>query len=123
RPRYRTEVWSYDELRRRSNQVACWLRRQGVRKGDRLLLWAPNSPWWVATFFGCLRLGAIVVPLDVRSGDEFVRRVVAQTEPVCAVVSALTGSGLDRSIPPTPIEALPSLLTADDEAGDPGITA
>lgn len=123
RPRYRTEVWSYDELRRHSNQVACWLRRQGVRKGDRLLLWAPNSPWWVATYFGCLRLGAIVVPLDVRSSDEFVRRVVAQTEPSCAFVSALTGSGLTGSIAATPIEALASLVTADDGAGDPGIMA
>src|SRR5579862_1366877 len=71
RPRYRTEVWTYRELRVRSLRVAGWLRKQGVREGDRVVLWAPGSPWWVAAYFGSLYAGATVVPLDLRSGPDF----------------------------------------------------
>ena len=34
---------------------------------------AQNSPWWVAAYFGCLRMGAILVPLDLRSGARLCR--------------------------------------------------
>lgn len=70
--RYRGQVWSYDRLWQETARVARWLQVQGIGKGDRVILWAPNSPWWVATFFASARLGAIVVPLDVRSNPDFV---------------------------------------------------
>ena len=52
-----------------------------------MVLWAPNSPWWVASFFGALRCGAIVVPLDMRSGPDFRAQVFGQTEPALALVA------------------------------------
>ena len=82
------EIWTYADLRRQADRVSRWLLDEGVRTGDRVVLWAPNGPWWVAAFFGALRIGAVVVPLDVRSGPDFVRRVVEQTEPKLALVSS-----------------------------------
>src|SRR5579871_4313188 len=64
KPRYRTEAWSYTRLWDESSRVTAWLCARGVTKGDRIILWAPNSPWWVAVFFGCARAGVILVPLD-----------------------------------------------------------
>ncbi|MGH2345214.1 MAG: AMP-binding protein, partial [Chloroflexota bacterium] len=69
------------------------LQAHGVGKGGRVVIWAPNSPWWVAAFLGCLRLGIILVPLDLRSTPEFIERVVHQTEPRLAIVSRLTVAG------------------------------
>src|SRR5437764_742214 len=43
KPGKTTVVWSYTELKERANRVARWLREQGVRKGDRIILWVPNS--------------------------------------------------------------------------------
>ena len=47
-------------------------------KGDRVLFCCGNTAEWVAAFFGCLLRGAIVVPLDLESTPEFVRRVQEQ---------------------------------------------
>src|SRR5919201_990016 len=87
KPGKTTEVWSYIELKEQANRVARWLRDQGVQKGDRIILWAPNSPLWVAAYLGSMRIGAIVVPLDTRSGADFAQRVVGQTEPNLALLS------------------------------------
>src|SRR5919199_5168758 len=87
RPRYRTDVWSYRQLLDESGRVACWLQARGVAPGQRVVLWAPNSPWWVAAFFGALRCGAIVVPLDMRSSPDFRAQVFGQTDPALALVA------------------------------------
>ena len=48
---------------RRSRRPRC--EERGVRKGDRVALRLPNTPAYVAAYFGILRLGAIAVPLNV----------------------------------------------------------
>jgi len=93
RPGNTTEVWTYSQLWEKSGAVARWLQDMGVGKGDRVIIWAPNSPWWVASYFGALRIGIILVPLDVRSSEDFVARIVEQTEPKLALLSGSTRSG------------------------------
>ncbi|MGH2844020.1 MAG: long-chain-fatty-acid--CoA ligase [Solirubrobacteraceae bacterium] len=46
-------------------RVAALLRGFGVAPGDRVALMAPNVPQFAAIYFGILRAGAIVVPLNV----------------------------------------------------------
>jgi long-chain acyl-CoA synthetase len=65
------DAWSYQELWRRANAVAFQLHRGGVGPGERVLVYAPNSPRLVATYFGLLLLGAVIVPIDLRSSPEF----------------------------------------------------
>src|SRR5947209_9658198 len=83
----KTEVWTFQDVRRHADRVTHWLQDQCVGKGDRVVLWAPNSPWWVAAFFGILRNGSIVVPLDARSSPDFVHRVMTQSEPSLAIAT------------------------------------
>lgn len=52
---------SYSELDALANQIAHALIGMGVRKGDRVALLLPNTPQFVASFFGILKAGAIVV--------------------------------------------------------------
>ena len=73
--------WSYAELWDATLRVAGYLRAQGVGPGDRVILWGANSPEWVAAFYGAQCLGAAVVPLDLRSQEEFLQRIEAQSEP------------------------------------------
>ena len=56
---------SYAELDRRAAVAANELRARGVGPGDRVAIKLPNSPAFVAAYFGALRLGAIVVPLNI----------------------------------------------------------
>jgi acetyl-CoA synthetase len=56
------EKLSYAEMSARSNQTANFLRAQGVRRGDRLLLMLGNEvPLW-ETMLAAIKLGAVVIP-------------------------------------------------------------
>lgn len=71
---YRTGVrrftFTYGDLDILSRKMAQWLATKGVSSGDRVLLWAPNSPWWAVAFWGIIARGAVVVPVDFISGKE-----------------------------------------------------
>lgn len=56
---------SFRELRGRTAAVAVRLAAAGIGKGDRVILSGKNHPDWVICWFGVVRLGAVVVPLDV----------------------------------------------------------
>ncbi|HEX8917288.1 MAG TPA: AMP-binding protein, partial [Chloroflexota bacterium] len=45
KPSLKTEIWTYADLREQAYRVTRWLQDQGVGKGERIVLWAPNSPW------------------------------------------------------------------------------
>src|ERR1044071_4557791 len=74
----RSVRWSYARVAEAAVGFARELEARGTGKGERVLLWARNSPEWVAAFFGCALRGAVVVPLDLESAPEFVARVERQ---------------------------------------------
>ena len=90
KPGFRYLHWSYRDIWEGAGRVASLLQRHGVAKGDRVIIWGPNSPHWVLSYFGMIRAGAIVVPLDMRSTADFAEQVRAKTDPVAAFVSRLT---------------------------------
>ena len=122
KPGATTEVWSYRRLWERSTRIAAWLQTQGIAKGDRVVIWGPNSPWWVAAYFGSLRLGVILVPLDVRSNADFVQRAVAQTEPKLAIRSTTLTVPWEYSIPVALLEEFTNLPAAESPVDDSAIT-
>src|SRR5947209_14977995 len=122
KPRYRTETWTYTQLWEQTTRVAWWLRAQGIGQGDRVVLWAPNSPWWVAAFFGLARVGAVCVPLDIRSSPELVRNVVAQSEPKFALLSTLTRDAWEPPIPACTLEAMAAELPSEAQPWNETVT-
>lgn len=58
--------WTYLELDHWTDQIAHNADEIGIKKGDRVLLWAEPSPRTIATFFGLMRAGCIVAPLSTR---------------------------------------------------------
>lgn len=56
---------SFRQLSRRSSQVANYLRRLGVRRGDRILLVLGNVPPLWETMLAAIKLGAVVVPSTI----------------------------------------------------------
>jgi long-chain acyl-CoA synthetase len=53
--------YSYAETLHGIDRVACGLARLGVVKGDRIGLFLPNVPHYVAAYYGVLKCGATVV--------------------------------------------------------------
>jgi long-chain acyl-CoA synthetase len=75
-----TERWTYRELNRRSRIIAWRLRQLGLNAGDRLLVWAPSSPAVPALYFGAMRAGVALVPLDLRMSPGAIVRIVARAD-------------------------------------------
>ena len=53
---------SFEEMSRRSNQVANFLRGQGVQRGDRIILMLPNVAATWEMILAAMKLGAVVIP-------------------------------------------------------------
>jgi long-chain acyl-CoA synthetase len=57
--------FTYGQVDALSSQVASSLRAAGLKKGDRVGLMLPNVPQFVVAYFGILKAGGIVVPINV----------------------------------------------------------
>lgn len=62
---FRTFKYTYREIYELSMQMSVFLNNQGIKKGDRVLIWGPNNPAWVVSFLGIISSGAIAVPADL----------------------------------------------------------
>jgi long-chain acyl-CoA synthetase len=56
--------WSYSRFGEECRRVARGLLKAGLKKGDRVLLWAENRPEWMAVWMGTAIAGICVVPVD-----------------------------------------------------------
>jgi long-chain acyl-CoA synthetase len=56
---------SYGELDARSGRLAALLRARGIEGGDRVGVMLPNVPEFPVAYYGVLRVGGIVVPMNV----------------------------------------------------------
>src|SRR5918994_5446469 len=59
-----TEV-TYGLLDEGSARIAGLLRERGVGPGDRVAVMLPNVPYFPVAYFGIVRAGAVVVPVNV----------------------------------------------------------
>jgi long-chain acyl-CoA synthetase len=106
--------WSYQELWRRAHDVAYRLHASGVGRGERVLVYAPNSPRLVATYLGLILLGAVIVPIDMRSSPEFM---------VAVRDKARSHTLISAADPPAELAAVHALrlsAVTDDERVDVG---
>ena len=68
---YRREI-TWRQMDDEANRVANALIDTGVKKGDRVIHWMMNSIDWLIVYFGILRSGAWVAPLNFRfTGSDF----------------------------------------------------
>lgn len=56
---------SYAELNAAANMFANGLRKLGIKRGDKVAVMLPNTPYFPIAYFGILKTGAAVVPFNV----------------------------------------------------------
>jgi fatty-acyl-CoA synthase len=56
--------YTYYDLGREVDRLACGLLSLGVERGDRVGIWSPNRPEWLVTQFATARIGAILVNIN-----------------------------------------------------------
>src|SRR5262245_17164828 len=97
-------VTTYSDLEAASARVAGLLRARGVNPGDRIGLMLPNVPQFAVVYYGILRAGGVVVPMNVLLkqrevafylGDHHARIVLGWHEFVGAARAGAADAGAD----------------------------
>ena len=114
------QEWPAPEVLRRSRLAAWRLKVMGLSAGDRLLTWCPSGPELAALQFGAMRLGVVIVPLDLRMAPEVIERIAARADTRFVAI----GTGRDApdprevQIPDVVVRPVPSFVaepgTADE---------
>jgi amino acid adenylation domain-containing protein len=127
---------TYQEIDQRSNALAHGLIRRGVQRGDRVMVFAENSPDAAVAFWGVLKANAVVSMVNpLTRGDKLafllndcrataliaargLWRVVQEAVPKAPSVKLLVASG-DETFPGVDV-TLPGLIALKDlETGEP----
>jgi long-chain acyl-CoA synthetase len=64
---------NFSEIDQQSDRLAAALAKRGVRPGDRVTIFMPNSVEFVIAFYGTLKAGGVVNPINTQSKEREVR--------------------------------------------------
>ncbi len=81
-----TRTWS--ELDARTNAFANALLDLGLRKGDRLAIFAPNCGEYIEFFFACAKSGVVGAATNIRLAAQEIASYLAYVEPAAVLVHA-----------------------------------
>jgi fatty-acyl-CoA synthase len=73
--------WTYQSFDQAASQFAAELRRRGVGAGDRVASLAKNRAELILLHFGCVRIGAIYVPLNWRLSSAEIAALIDDADP------------------------------------------
>ncbi len=113
----------FRELAEESRRVAHGLERLGVGPGDRVALWLPNVPAWLATFFACAQLGAIAVSVNTRFRSHEVADIVERSGARVLVLwpgfKGIDFASILAQCDPAALERLESIVVYSEDGARP----
>ena len=75
----------FGDLDRRSNQLAHLLRRRGFEPGDRVGVYLPNRIEFIDLLLACLKIGAVLVPINILYREREIAHITGDAEPRAVV--------------------------------------
>jgi HIP---CoA ligase len=112
------DVTSFATFWQRVRRLARALIAQGVEHGDRVAIWAPNSPEWIVAAAAVETIGAVLVPINTRFKGGEASFVLAKTRArVLFTVTSFLGNDYPKMLGEAgggprgerPVRDLPSL--------------
>lgn len=100
---------TYRDLDQRSNQLAHYLRQEGVHAESLVGVHMERSPQMIVSLLAILKAGGAYVPLDPHQPNDRLRQMIEESRPVCV----LSHSGVSKALPSG---SVPILLLDELEA-------
>ena len=97
---------TFGDLEERSNRLAHLLRERGLRAGDRLAFFLQNRTEVIDLWLAGVKLGLIVVPVNVLYRERELRHILTDCDPVAVVTSADLAGFIPEGIPSWEVGAL-----------------
>ncbi|TAN13476.1 MAG: AMP-binding protein [Rhizobiaceae bacterium] len=108
--------YTYAELDREVDRLAAGFHRLGLRKGDRVGIWAPNRPEWLLTQFATARLGLVMVNINpayrLSELEYALRKVGCKALVTAASFKSSDYLGMIRTLAPELADCKPGALKA-----------
>jgi len=114
---YLGETFTYRRLKELSERFASGLAAQGVGKGDRVMVYIPNSVQWVIAFLAIQKSGAVIVPvapiytsheIKYMLNDSGAETVICADTNFCYIEEAFGNTPLKRVIVTNLVDLLPA---------------
>ena len=88
RPGHPRATLTFGELEARSNRLANLLASRGLGRGDRLAFYLANRVEIIDLWLAAVKLGVIVVPINVLYKHREIRHILGDAEPLAVVTTA-----------------------------------
>ncbi|MER1966738.1 AMP-binding protein [Castellaniella sp. GW247-6E4] len=110
---------TYADFLSASRRCAAALAHMGVRKGDRVALWLPNSEAHLDFLLGTMQLGAIAVAVNTRYRAAEAGAIIAHTRPAVLVIEpgfhGISFSDILAAIDPAELRSVTTLIVCGAE--------
>jgi len=120
---FRERTWTYAQLETQTNQVARGLQQLGVKKGDRVGLLHLNSPYFIISYFAIVKLGAIVVPINVMFKGEEITYLMNDARAAAMIVGTNFAPLIKENIPRLTTVKNVVVVDADSPVEDPAFVS
>ena len=91
---FEESTYTFGDLDKRSNQIAQLLLQKRFTAGDRLCLYLENSVDFISIYLACVKVGIIVVPINILYKDREINHIISDAEPKALIASEPTGDAL-----------------------------
>lgn len=78
---------SFYQTNKLANKVANGLIKMGIKKGDKVAVYMPNSDDYVITWFGILKMGAIMVPINTGYKMDFLQYILDSSDSIALFIA------------------------------------
>lgn len=100
------EALTYSDLDAAVDEVALGLLSQGLRPGESVGLQLRNSPQFVATYYGALRAGLVIVPFNPLSVEREIAHILSTAQCSAVVTDSETAGEVVKAAAEAPLRLL-----------------
>ncbi|MFD1588294.1 long-chain fatty acid--CoA ligase [Halorientalis brevis] len=109
---------TYETFWERTGQFAAALNEQGIGEDDRIAIYLPNLPQFVTAFYGALRTGSIVVPMNPQYKAREISHLLADSGAKAVVTLSANAEAVAEVKPETDVETVVSVGEPVESATD-----
>ncbi len=111
---FHDQATTYQAFNERANQVANGLLKLGVQKGDRVAIYMHNIPLFLEAYYGVMRIGGIVIPLNPLYKAQEIAFILNDCEAKAAITVGMFYPAMQAAAAEIP--SLTTIITAAAQA-------
>ncbi|MDQ2074507.1 long-chain fatty acid--CoA ligase [Haloarcula sp. H-GB4] len=109
---------TYETFWERTGQFAAALNDRGIGEDDRIAIYLPNLPQFVTAFYGALRTGSIVVPMNPQYKAREISHLLSDSGSKAVVTLSENAEAVAEVQPETDVETVVSVGAPVESATD-----